>query len=104
MKSLNYTRLICGIALLLSACSDTSSSATSVDSTGVAETQSVTEVAAVSEQNTSISIPSVSEQEAAEPVDVSAIAGDPVIRFENDSVSIENNNDCITYKEKTVMI
>ena len=102
MKSLNYTRLICGIALLVSACSDTSST-TSIDSTSVAEPHSVTE-AAVSEQNTPISIPSVSEQEAAEPVDVSAIAGDPIIRFENDSVSIENNNDCITYKEKTVTI
>ena len=110
MKSLNYTRLICGIALLLSACSDTASNTTGAEATNVSETDSVavtastTEAAAVSEQGSSISIPSESEQEAAEPVDVSAIAGDPIIRFENESVSVENDNGCITYKEKSVNI
>ena len=110
MKSLNYTRLICGIALLLSACSDTANNTTGAEATNVSETDSVavtdstTEAAAVSEQSTSISIPSASEQEAAEPVDVSAIADDPIIRFENESVSVENDNGCITYKEKSVNI
>ncbi len=104
MKSLNYTQLICGIALLLSACSDTDSSTTSIDSTNVTEADSLAEATTESKQSTSISIPSASEQEAAEPVDVSAIADDPIIRFENDSISVENDNGCITYKERVVNI
>jgi hypothetical protein len=104
MKSLNYTHLICGIALLLSACGDTDSSTTSIDSTNVTEADSLAEATSESKQSTSISIPSASEQEAAEPVDVSAIANDPIIRFENDSISVENDNGCITYKERVVNI
>lgn len=104
MKSLNYTQLICGIALLLSACGDTDSSTTSIDSTNVTEADSLAEATTESKQSSSISIPSASEQEAAEPVDVSAIADDPLIRFENDSISVENDNGCITYKERVVNI
>ncbi|WP_297702176.1 carbohydrate-binding domain-containing protein [uncultured Fibrobacter sp.] len=104
MKSLNYTHLICGIALLLSACGDTDSSTTSIDSANVTEADSLAEATTESKQSTSISIPSASEQEAAEPVDVSAIADDPIIRFENDSISVENDNGCITYKERVVNI
>ena len=104
MKSLSYTHLICGIALLLSACGDTDSSTTSIDSANVTEADSLAEATTESKQSTSISIPSASEQEAAEPVDVSAIADDPIIRFENDSISVENDNGCITYKERVVNI
>ena len=104
MKSLSYTHLICGIALLLSACGDTDSSTTSIDSANVTEADSLAEATTESKQSTSISIPSASEQEAAEPVDVSAIADAPIIRFENDSISVENDNGCITYKERVVNI
>lgn len=108
MKTLNYTHLICGIALVFSACGDTSSNTTETETMSVTEADSVavstSESTAVSEQNAPASIPSATEQEAAEPIDVSEISGDPVIRFENDSVSIENDNDCISYKEKTVTI
>ena len=81
MKSLNYTQLICGIALLLSACSDTDSSTTSIDSTNVTEADSLAEATTESKQSTSISIPSASEQEAAEPVDVSKKSDRPHYPF-----------------------
>ncbi len=109
MKTQNYTYLICGIALVFSACGDTSSSTTGTDTTNVVEkdsvsTDSVVETVSKSEQDAPISIPRVSEQEVFEPVDVTEISGDPVIKFENGNVTIENNNDCISQKEKTVTI
>ncbi|SHL82576.1 protein of unknown function [Fibrobacter sp. UWT2] len=108
MKTLNFTHFICGIALVFSACGDTSST-TGTDTTNVVEkdsisTDSVVETVTASEQGAPASIPSVPEQEASEPVDVTEISGDPVIKFDNGTVTIENNNDCISQKEKAVTI
>ncbi|MBR4558102.1 MAG: carbohydrate-binding domain-containing protein [Fibrobacter sp.] len=48
--------------------------------------------------------PQIVEPEAPEPVDVTEIEGDPIIKFASGTVSIENDNGCIKQEDKTLSI
>ena len=76
-------------------CPVASSSSTTESST---PTSSATEISSSETQQQII------EQEISEPINISEIDGEPIIKFENGSVSIENNNNCITESEKTITI
>lgn len=116
MKLLKSTLFVCGSALALCACGDSSSNATTA--TEAEATETITETASTvvtdstskstsetSETATTPTIPQdVSEPEVSEPVDVSEISGNPVITFDNGTVSIQNDNGCITLKENVVNI
>lgn len=106
MKLSKATFFFCGTALMLSACGDTSNNSTAPATETVAEahSNSASETTTVSDQTTPPNYQSVSEQDVSEPVDVSEISSDPVITFDNGSVTIENDNGCITEKDKVVTI
>ena len=127
MKLLKLTSFVCGTALALSACGDSSSNATTATETEATETAStvVTDSTSKSTSGTSESAPvstpattteasetattptipqDESEPEVSEPVDVSEISGDPVITFDNGTIAIENDNGCISQKDKSITI
>lgn len=120
MKLQKSTYFICAAALALCACGDSSSNATTVTESEATEAESTvgtdstskstseTSETAPSSTPTTPSSPTIpqdeSEQEVSEPVDVSEISGDPVITFDNGSVAIENDNGCISQKNKSITI
>ncbi|WP_405342162.1 carbohydrate-binding domain-containing protein [Fibrobacter sp.] len=111
MKLLKSTLFVCGTALALCACGDSSSNATTATE---AESTVVTDSTTEGSESTPVSTPSTpstptipqedSEPEVSEPVDVSEISGDPVITFDNSTTTIENDNGCVSEKEKVVTI
>ena len=111
MKLLKSTLFVCGTALALCACGDSSNNATTATE---AESTVVTDSTTEGSESTPVSTPSTpstptipqedSEPEVSEPVDVSEISDDPIIKFENGSVTVENDNGCITLKEKVISL
>ena len=99
MKSLNFS-LICGAAILFCACGDSSSDITSVAAENTVE--KVSSNNSTNESSTEEVI--IVEQTVSDPVIVSENSGDPVIRFTEGSVSVENDNSCITQSEKTITL
>ena len=112
MKLLKSTLFVCGSALALCACGDSSSNATTATEAEATETASTVatdstskSTSETSETATTPTIPQDnSEPEVSEPVDVSEISGDPVITFDNSTVAIENDNGCISQKDKSITI
>ena len=110
MKLLKSTYFICAATLALCACGDTSSGSTGTEAESTVVTDSTTE----GSESTPVLTPSTpstptipqedSEPEVSEPVDVSEISGDPVITFDNSATTIENDNGCVSEKEKVVTI
>ena len=108
MKLLKSTLFVCGTALALCACGDSSSSgSTGTETESTVVTDSTTEGSESTPVSTSTT-PTVtredSEQYVSEPVDVSEISEDPVISFDNGTTTIENDNGCITLKEKVISL
>ena len=107
MKLLKSTLFVCSSALALCACGDSSSNAataTETEAESTVETDSTNGSTMVSDQTTPPNYQHTSEQEVSEPVDVSEISGDPVITFDNGTVAIENDNGCISQKDKSITI
>ncbi|MBP5135680.1 MAG: carbohydrate-binding domain-containing protein, partial [Paludibacteraceae bacterium] len=114
MKLLKSTYFICAATLALCACDDTSSGSTGTEAENTADnstSESIsdsTSEAGVSTPVSTSTTPTVtredSEQYVSEPVDVSEISDDPIIKFENGSVTVENDNGCITLKEKVISL
>ncbi|MBR5414095.1 MAG: carbohydrate-binding domain-containing protein [Fibrobacter sp.] len=107
MKLLKSTLFVCSSALALCACGDSSSNAataTETEAESTVETDSTNGSTMVSDQTTPPNYQHFSEQEVSEPVDVSEISGDPVITFDNGTVAIENDNGCISQKDKSITI
>ena len=118
MKSMKFSYVIWSVALAFCACGDTAGEVTGFDTESVVEStssnenstepvlESVTENqnASAINQNTSSETQEIIEQVISDPVEVSEISGDPIIRFANGSVAVENDNSCITQNEKVVTI
>ena len=125
MKTLKFSSIIWSAALVFCACGDSASDTTGVaasfvepestnsssnESTtvnqGEADNQSsTTENQSSSNNQTSVTEEqTVVEQTASDPVQVSENSGDPVISFANGSVTIANDNGCITQSEKTITL
>ena len=117
MKSKKFSYVVWSVALALCACGDTASEVTGFDTESVVEEssssknstdsaqESVTENQNTSSANQGSSeTQEIIEQVITDLVDVSEISGDPVIRFSNGSVAIENDNGCISQNEKVVTL
>ena len=117
MKSKKFSYVVWSVALALCACGDSASEVTGFDTESVVEEssssknstdsaqESVTENQNTSSANQGSSeTQEIIEQVITDLVDVSEISGDPVIRFSNGSVAIENDNGCISQNEKVVTL
>ena len=117
MKSKKFSYVVWSVALALCACGDTASEVTGFDTESVVEEssssknstdsaqESVTENQNTSSANQGSSeTQEIIEQVITDLVEVSKISGDPVIRFSNGSVAIENDNGCISQNEKVVTL
>lgn len=122
MKPIRLPILISSAALLLNACGDSNSTGVDFDSINVAENvgvssssvKSVIDNGTVADngdaaENVTVELASSSSQtavvqEISQPVDIADVDGEPVISFANGSVSIENDNGCVSLDGKIVTI
>ena len=125
MKTLKFSSIIWSAALVFCACGDSASDTTGVaasfvepESTNSSSNESTTinqgeadnQSSTTENQSSSNNQTSVTEEQtvvkqtASDPVQVSENSGDPVISFANGSVTIANDNGCITQSEKTITL
>ncbi len=102
MKALNLPIIVCCAALSFTACGDSSSvvSADTTDTTDTTETSTTSGTSGTA----SSSSQEVIEQEVSDPVDVSELEGDPILTFAAGSVTVTNDNGCISQDGNVVSI